>query len=238
MTTPQPTPEPTPPHIIYPAGPPEDLQPFPMYPEVEPNPDGTFHTPQYPPYIPEQQFDTSQGMPRSTLDGIHGTGGDDPIRWSPSFPGELPPYGMHDYVQDRNDPDLWWPDHRPDAPGSTHPAGYQKTAPDGKSGKDVFEVNYHHLEGLAQGHDAQAGQVAQWADAEKDFADRLLATHGKVAYATYLNVKGFNESRQVEAGAYAQRNADTAVGLRGAIESTRSTDESSAAAFKSPTTSI
>ena len=71
---------------------------------------------------------------------------------------------------------------------------------------------------------------------EQDFADRLLATHGKVAYATYLNVKGFNDSRQAEAGAYAQRNSDTAVGLRGSIESTRSTDEASAAAFRPPTT--
>ena len=71
MTQPQqpgPTPTPTP-QITYPQGPPENLQPFPMYPEVAPNPDGTYQVPQYPPYIPESQFDTSQGMPRSTLDG-------------------------------------------------------------------------------------------------------------------------------------------------------------------------
>ena len=93
MTQPQePAPAPTPtPEITYPQGPPENLQPFPMYPEVAPNPDGTFQVPQYPPYIPESQFDASQGMPRSTLDGIHGTTGDDPVRWSPSHPGELPP---------------------------------------------------------------------------------------------------------------------------------------------------
>ena len=112
---PEPTPTPTP-QITYPEGPPEDLQPFPMYPEMAPNPDGTFQVPQYPPYIPESQFDASQGMPRSTVDGVHGTTGDDPVRWSPSHPGELPPYWTKDYVQDTGDPNLWWPDGTPGGP--------------------------------------------------------------------------------------------------------------------------
>lgn len=106
----------------------------------------------------------------------------------------------------------------------------------GGTGNDVFHVNYRQLEGMANNHDQQAEQVAQWANTEQDFAEKLLATHGKVAYATYLNVKGFNDSRVAEAGAYAQRNSDTAVGLRGSIESTRSTDEASAASFRAPTT--
>lgn len=149
-------------------------------------------------------------------------------------PGDPGPRG---YIP-LGDSGVWLPGP-PENALSVHPSGHA-TGPDdadhhGKSGKDVFDVNYHHLEGLAQRHDEQAGQVAQWADAEKGFADRLLETHGKVAYATYLNVKGYNDSRHVEAGAYAQRNADTAVGLRGAIASTRATDESSAAAFKPPT---
>ncbi|GAT10366.1 hypothetical protein H7I77_05420 [Mycolicibacterium novocastrense] len=104
-----------------------------------------------------------------------------------------------------------------------------------QSDKDVFAVNYNQLEGFAQNHDQQADQVAQWAKTDTDFAERLLATHGKVAYATYLNVKGYNESRVVEAGAYAQRNSDTAVGLRGAIDSTKATDENAASAFRAPT---
>ncbi len=104
-----------------------------------------------------------------------------------------------------------------------------------QSDKDVFAVNYAQLEGFAQNHDQQAEQVAQWAKTDTDFAERLLATHGKVAYATYLNVKGYNESRVFEAGAYAQRNSDTAVGLRGAIDSTKATDENSANAFRAPT---
>ncbi|RFZ07582.1 hypothetical protein DSM43518_03324 [Mycobacterium marinum] len=131
------------------------------------------------------------------------------------------------------------PTPAPDSPHGLNDNGSPPAdAPNGRSGSGVFEVNYRRLEGLAQRHDIQAGQVAQWADVEPDFADRMLATHGKVAYATYLNIKGVNESRRTEAGAYAQRNADTAVGLRGAIASTRSTDEASAAAFKPPTTSI
>ena len=60
-----------------------------MWPNATPGPDGTMQVPQYPPYIPESQFDTSQGMPRSTLDGIHGTGDDEPVRWSPSYPGRV-----------------------------------------------------------------------------------------------------------------------------------------------------
>ena len=48
--------------------------------------------------------------------------GDEPVRWSPSSPGELPPYWMHDYVQGHGDPGLWWPDNRPAPPGQTQPA--------------------------------------------------------------------------------------------------------------------
>lgn len=228
MTTPEPTPHP-------------DLPPYPsnggspLWPEGAPGPDGTWQVPQYPPYIPEQQFDTSQGMPRSTLDGIHGTE-DDMAYWSPSYPGELPPYWTSRYKEIA--PGVWKKLGPGDtAPGQTVPAS-NVTGDNDKSGKNgIFEVNYQHLEGLAQNHDQQAEQVAQWADSERDIADRLLATHGKVAYATYLQVKGFNESRQVQAGAYAQRNSDTAVGLRGAIDSTRSTDEGSGAAYQPPTTS-
>lgn len=226
------TPEPTPPHITYPAGPPEDLQPFPMYPEVDPNPDGTFRTPQYPPYIPEQQFDTSQGMPRSTLDGIHGTGGDDPIRWSPSFSGELPPYGMHDYVQDQNDPDLWWPDHRPDAPGSTHPAGYKGANTTGAP----FRVNYAELEKFAQERDLNAKELADWASGDPDFPERYLATHGKVNYGTYLKIREFMASKQIAGTAFAEHNTQTSTALRASIASTKATEEANAAAINATRT--
>lgn len=206
-----------------------------MWPEGSPGPDGTWQVPQYPPYIPESEFDTSQGAPRSTLDGVHGTE-DDMAYWSPSYPGELPPYWTTSYKEIA--PGVWKKLGPGDvAPGQVRPAS-NVTQPQGPTGNPVFNVNYRQLEGMAQNHDQQSDQVAQWAGAESDIADRLLATHGKVAYATYLNVKGYTDSRQVEAGAYAQRNADTAVALRGSIESTRSTDEGSAAAFQSPTTNL
>lgn len=147
-------------------------------------------------------------------------------------PGELGPRG---YIP-LGDSGAWIPG--PDTvKKGVQPASNTTGGAEGEhspSGKDIFEVDYRQLEGFAQNHDQQAEQVAQWAKTDSDFADRLLATHGKVAYATYLNVKGYNESRQVEAGAYAQRNSDTAVGLRGAIDSTKATDESSANAFRAP----
>jgi hypothetical protein len=127
-------------------------------------------------------------------------------------------------------------DVRPGQPAPPNPSGH--TTGSGNPGNDVFDVDYRRLEGYAQNHDQQAGQIAHWANTERDFADRLLATHGKVAYATYLNIKGYNENRQFEAGAYAQRNSDTAVGLRGAIASTRATDEAAAAAFQPPNTGV
>lgn len=198
MTQPQPDPTPTP-DITYPQGPPEDLQPFPMYPEVTPNPDGTFHTPQYPPYIPESQFDTSQGMPRSTLDGIHGTGGDDPVRWAPSHPGELPPYWMKDYVQDKGDPNLWWPDHRPSPPGETHPAAYHgkdDQKPDGGSGK--LDVNPADLNNVADQYAELQTAAAAIGPQAVDEVNRIIATHGAMGYPVAVGVVAGLARRQAQ----------------------------------------
>ncbi|GAT04568.1 type VII secretion target [Mycolicibacterium fortuitum] len=151
-------------------------------------------------------------------------------------PGEHGPRG---YVP-LGDTGVWIPGPETVAknvdPASKIAADDTDQADHGKSGNDIFGVNYRHLEGLANNHEGQAGQVSQWANTDADFADRLLATHGKVAYATYLNAKAFNETRTTEANAYAQRNSDTAIGLRNAINATRSTDEASAAAFQPPST--
>ena len=114
MTQPQNPHRPPPdPGNHLPAGTSRKPAAVPDVPRSGARPDGPLEVPQYPPYIPESQFDASQGMPRSTLDGIHGTTGDEPVRWSPSHQGELPPYWMNDYVQDKTDPNLWWPDKRP-----------------------------------------------------------------------------------------------------------------------------
>jgi hypothetical protein len=212
MTQPQPDPTPTP-NITYPQGPPEDLQPFPMYPEGAPGPDGTWQVPQYPPHIPESQFDASQGMPRSTLDGIHGTGGDDPVRWAPSHPGELPPYWTKDYVQDKGDPNLWWPDHRPPPPGETHPAAYHgkdDKNPDGGPGK--LDVNPADLNNVAGQYAELQTAAAAIGPQAVDEVNRIIATHGAMGYPVAVGVVAGLARRQAQVegkaadfGRYAER---------------------------------
>ena len=212
---PEPTPTPTP-QITYPQGPPEDLQPFPMYPEVAPNPDGTFQVPQYPPYIPESQFDTSQGVPRSALDGIHGTTGDDPVRWSPSHPGELPPYWTKDYVQDKGDPGLWWPDKRPSPPGETHPAAFhgrddQKPDQNG-AGAGKLDVNPADLHNVADQYAELQTAAAAIGPQAVDEVNRIIATHGAMGYPVAVGVvaglarrQARVEGKAADFGVYAAR---------------------------------
>ncbi|WP_174399837.1 hypothetical protein [Mycolicibacterium sphagni] len=93
-------------------------QPLPPYPYPTPPPTPL---PQYPPYIPEQDVDLSH-LPESALDGIHGDG--DVVL---KKPGELgPPAYPHgpDMTESPPGSGVWVPDHRPEAPGQTHPAGY------------------------------------------------------------------------------------------------------------------
>ncbi|MDO2394822.1 type VII secretion target [Mycobacterium avium subsp. hominissuis] len=217
MTQPN-EPEPTPPHITYPSGPPggDSLAPYPMYPEGNVGPDGTWQTPQYPPYIPEQQFDTSGGAPRSTLDGIHGTGADEPERWAPSYPGELPPYWTKDYVQDKTDPNLWWPDHRPDAPGSTHPAAYHGDK-DGKhdpaaQGAGKLDVNPADLHNAADEYAQLQAAAAAIGPQAVDEVNRIIATHGAMGYPVAVGVVAGLARRQAQLdrkaadfGRYAER---------------------------------
>ena len=202
MTQPQePAPAPTPtPEITFPQGPPESLQPFPMYPEVAPNPDGPFEVPQYPPYIPESQFDASQGMPRSTVDGVHGTTGDDPVRWSPSHPGELPPYWTKDYVQDTGDPNLWWPDKRPSPPGETHPAAFHsgkgdEEKPDGAGKLDVTPADLNNV--ADQYAELQTAAAAIGPQAV-DEVNRIIATHGAMGYPVAVGVVAGLARRQAQ----------------------------------------
>lgn len=109
---------------------PQDTTTLPPYPPLNPpapggptwNPDGSINYPDYPPYVPESQFDASQGVPRSTIDGIHGTSPNEPRFWAPSTPGELPPYWTKDYMQLPDSPNYWVPDTRPAPPGQTYPA--------------------------------------------------------------------------------------------------------------------
>lgn len=97
--------------------------PYPTYSPQIPGPDGVAPpVPQYPPYIPEQDMNTSSGMPRSTLDGIHDDGG-----VILKKPGELGPpnYPMGPrYTESPDGSGVWVPDHRPYPPGSVRPAGW------------------------------------------------------------------------------------------------------------------
>lgn len=81
----------------------------------------------------------------------------------------------------------------------------------------VFEVNYRQLEDFAAGHEVSAEQIANWVRADPDFAERFLATHGTVAYGTYLKIKAYTESRLMQGSIYAHRNASTAESLRNAV---------------------
>ena len=223
MTMPnEPTPEPTPPQITYPQGPPGGFDygdGSPLYPEGAPGPDGTWQVPQYPPYIPESQFDASQGMPRSTLDGIHGTGDDDPIRWSPSFPGELPPYWMNDYVQDTGDPDLWWPDKRPYAPGSVLPASAQSDNGDNNNAAqpaaangNKLDVNPADLNNVAEQYRELQMRAAALGPQAVEEVNRIIATHGDMGYPVAVGVVAGLARRQArleakanDFGVYASR---------------------------------
>ena len=200
MTQPdQPTPTPD---IIYPSGPPGGFYDgSPLYPEGAPGPDGTWQVPQYPPYIPESQFDTSQGAPRSTLDGIHGTTGDEPIRWSPSHEGELPPYWMHDYVQDQSDPDLWWPDTRPYAPGSVLPAsakGDEEKPGEQGAGASHVQVNPADLNNAAEQYAQLQMAAAAISPQAVDEVHRIIATHGPMGYPVAVGVVAGLARRQAK----------------------------------------
>ena len=87
-----------------------------------PGPDARPEVPQYLPYIPGQDMNTSSGMPRSTLDGIHDDGGvviKKPGELVPSSSPTEPPY-----TEAPPGSGVWVPDQRPYPPGSVRPAGW------------------------------------------------------------------------------------------------------------------
>ncbi|MHC9295430.1 hypothetical protein ACRCUN_23460 [Mycobacterium sp. LTG2003] len=96
----------------------------------------------------------------------------------------------------------------------------------------VYEVDYSELEKFAGEHELNASQVADWAKADPDFAERYLATHGLVNYNTYLAVKGFLEQKLAAGTAFADRNAQTAYALRSTVVGTQAQDSAGAASFR------
>lgn len=184
----------------------------PVPPDWEFNPDGTVNLPDYPPHVPESQFDTSQGVPRSALDGIHGTTDDEPVLWKPSFPGDLPPYWMHDYYEDPNNPGVWYPDHRPSPPGSTHPAAYhadqkppgdEKDADQAGRGDGHLNVNPADLHKAADDYAELRARAAAIGPQAVDEVNRIIATHGVMGYPVAVGVVAGLARRQAQVEAKA-----------------------------------
>jgi hypothetical protein len=105
------------------------------------------------------------------------------------------------------------------------------SSPLAAGGQSPFEVNYAELEKFAEEHDLNAEELAQWAAGDPDFAERYLATHGKVNFGTYLKIKEFMLSKQVAGTAFAQHNTQTSTALRAAVATTKATDEANGADF-------
>lgn len=100
--------------------------------------------------------------------------------------------------------------------GETHLSSSSSEDPAGAPNK-VFEVDFRQLEGYARTHDLSTEEIARWVQADPGLPERFLQTHGKVAYATYLKIKEYADSRQVQGTIYAHRNASTAEALRNAV---------------------
>lgn len=199
-----PTPDPTLPPYPYPS----------YYPQI-PGPDGVApEVPQYPPYIPEQDMNTSSGMPRSTLDGIHDDGG---VILKP--PGELGPpnYPMGPrYTESPDGSGVWVPDHRPYPPGSVRPAGWtgkgaeEADATDASLRKTRDALNQAD-QGLAQNitdaHTADAQSKAQLQRIQQEIQLGIAAMQptlgtaaGREQLAEFLDRKA-SEAKQVASNA-------------------------------------
>lgn len=189
------------------------LPPYPpstYYPQV-PGPDGVApDVPQYPPYIPEQDMNTSSGMPRSMLDGIHDDGG---VVLKP--PGELgpPSYPMGpQYTESPPGSGVWVPDHRPYPPGSVRPAGWSGKGAEEADATDASlrktrEALNQADQGLAQNitdaHTADAQSKTQLQRIQQEIRSGIAAMQpslgsaaGREQLADFLDRKA-SEAKQV-----------------------------------------
>lgn len=101
----------------------------------------------------------------------------------------------------------------------------------------VFQVDYSQLTAFAQRHDLNAEDIRAWAQANPDFPARFLETHGKVAYATYLQVLAHMEGRNQQGQAFAARHDSTAASLRNAVRIISAVDSNAAATLAPPSSS-
>jgi hypothetical protein len=169
-----------------------------------------------------------------------------------SGPGGLLPYGQKELIPGSGIgvPDPAFSGHLADAsPGNVlggvvgKPSGLHTGDADGHGDQKgtpdkIFEVDYRQLQDFAKQHDLNADEIRQWAQADPDFPERFLQTHGNVAYPTYLKIKEFMQDRQTQAAAYADRHASTATSLRNAVRTISTVDANSAASFTPPTATV
>lgn len=188
------------------------LEPYPYPSPMPTSPDGS--VPQYPPYIPEQDMNTSSGMPRSTLDGIHDDGGVIIKR-----PGELgPPNYPHGprYTESPEGSGVWVPDDRPYPPGSVLPAGWTGKAAEKADETDAAlkktrEALNRADQGLAQNiadaHTADAQSKGQLQRIQQEIQMGIAAMQptlgtaaGREQLAEFLDRKA-SEAKQVASNA-------------------------------------
>ena len=150
-------------------------------------------------------------------------------------PGQLMPYGYGELIPGSG---VCLPAQDLPSRGDMVPASHHSDG--GDSGTDtpnkVFEVNYRQLEDFAATHDLSAEEIAKWVQADPNFAEHFLQTHGKVAYGTYLKIKEYTDSRLVQGTIYAHRNASTAEALRNAVRVIDGVDSANASRLAGGTT--
>jgi hypothetical protein len=99
---------------------------------------------------------------------------------------------MNKYVQDRNDPNLWWPDHRPEPPGQTHPAAYHgdKKNPDQTAGNGDghLNVNPADLRQAADNYAELQARAAAISPQAVEEVNRIIATHGPMGYPAAVGI--------------------------------------------------
>jgi hypothetical protein len=193
------------------------LPPYPAptyYPQI-PGPNGVApEVPQYPPYIPEQDMNTSSGMPRSTLDGIHDDGGvviKQPGELGPWSPPMEPPY-----TESPPGSGVWVPDHRPYPPGSMRPAAWSGKGAEEADAADAALRNTHEAlneadQGLSQNltdaHTANAQSKMQLQRIHQEIRTGIAAMQpslgtpaGREQLADFLQMKAA-EAKQVASNA-------------------------------------
>ncbi|OFJ51850.1 hypothetical protein BEL07_20535 [Mycolicibacterium grossiae] len=190
----------------------------------EPNPTLAPFTPPYIPSSGDPYYSDNPPMSRSALDGVHGTRGDEPVRWSPSHEGELPPYWMNRYNQDQNDPDLWWPapppgpnEIRPPAPGDVQPSSFDGKGDEEKPGEQGagaghVRVNPADLNNAADQYIELQMAAAAIGPQAVDEVNRIIASHGAMGYPVAVGVvaglarrQARVEGKAADFGVYATR---------------------------------